>query len=200
MLAMLTSFSVAAENNQRQADAWYVGADVVSSEATQGTDNNDDEKYDLDVLGGFHAGYEKNIVSGFSAAIELEFINYGSYTLEKVNARTNSGHNIVADKDITFTSLNLNIRPKYYIAETGVYVGGLVGFGRMTVEYELTKSGYESLTLDDETGTALNYGLEVGYEFKNGWIVSAGMRNAKAEIKHKDVDIKATYAGARYKF
>lgn len=204
-LAVATSFSVnAAETeqvNHRPAQGWYVGADGVFAEVTANGDNGGkDVTHDLDTGVGVHVGYDLKFTQSFVTGVELEFINYGSITMGQTKAVTSNGGQVIADVDLTFTSMNLNVRPKYYIADSGFYVGGLLGFGSSKLELELTKSGYQSHSVDDETGTAFNYGIEAGYEFESAWMLYAGMRRATTELDGTDFDIDASYVGVRCKF
>lgn len=203
-LAVATSFSVnAAETeqvNHAPVQGWYVGLDGVFAESTANGDNGaKDFTYDLDTGVGFHVGYDLELTRNFVTGVEFEFIDYGSFTLGQKKIGSSTG-DVVADFDMSFTSMNLNVRPKYYIAGSGFYVGGLLGFGSSKLEFEYTKSGYQSASVKDFTGSAFNYGIEAGYDIGSTWMIYAGMRRATTELDGTDYDIDASYIGTRFRF
>ncbi|NMS48225.1 outer membrane beta-barrel protein, partial [Vibrio parahaemolyticus] len=97
---------------------------------------------------------------------------------------------------------NFNAKPKYQFAGTGFYVGAIAGLGVMSVSYEVKSS---STVTDDGRDVGFNYGVEAGYEFASGLVVSGGYRASSVSIDaenggSEDFDFDGLYVGVDYKF
>ncbi|EJB5269016.1 porin family protein [Vibrio vulnificus] len=200
-LAMGAAFGANAteveQTNLGPKQGWYVGLEVIKADVAINEVN--EVSYDLDAGVQFAIGYDKKISDAFLIGIEGEYVLYGSKTFGQVAANSTAGV-VMADVEASFSSFGLNIRPKYYVANSNFYVGGLLGFASTSYEYELTKEDFKSASLDSDTNTGINYGVEVGYEFDSGWMLQGGYRGVATEFNDVNVDITALYFGGRYKF
>lgn len=199
MLVLATSVGIstqasAEEDQVKSREGWYGDLTGVKSNADNGLLDAD-----LDASFGISLGYDFEVANNFVTGIEIEYIDYGSRDIGDATARTNSGNVVSVDIEEGFTAINVNIRPKYYVVD-GFFLGGLVGFGSIEYSQELAKTGYQSYTLNDESDSAINYGLEAGYEFDSGWSIRAGARMTSMELNNRDVDITTKYIGLGYKF
>ncbi|MBE3651945.1 hypothetical protein BOO91_03355 [Vibrio navarrensis] len=201
-LAMGAAFAAGAEEiEQTQVgpkQGWYVGLEGLKTEVSINDANA--KSYDLDAGAAFAIGFDKKITDNFVTGIEFEYVNYGSKTLGSALATTTNGGIVSADVEGSFSGYGLNIRPKYYFSNTKFYVGALLGYSATKFEVELTKSNYNSATMESESGNGFTYGIEAGYEFDSGWMIQGGYRGLGTEFYDTNVDLTALYIGGRYKF
>ncbi|CAM3640015.1 outer membrane protein [Vibrio aquimaris] len=100
-------------------------------------------------------------------------------------------------QNLEFTALNLNLKPKYYIAGSAVYLGGIVGIGFVNVNNDTMNSGSFGSTA---SGDSAIIGAEIGYSFTKEFSVNLGYRTTTAKLDNVDFDMKTIFAGLDYKF
>ncbi|MDF2153434.1 outer membrane beta-barrel protein [Vibrio sp. CAU 1672] len=189
-VAMGTAFSAHAA----EPAGWYLGLDGVKSEVDGGS-----QSFDFDMGFAVNLGYDFQVSSQFVTGVEIEYIDYGSQKIGSGKAFNKNWEIISVDVEEGITAFNLNIRPKYYVYNN-FYVGGILGFGSIEYSQEATKSGYESLELMSESDSAMNLGLELGYQFDSGWLVRGGVRTTSPEFFNHEFDVTTTFLGLGYKF
>lgn len=202
-LAIVAPFGANANANEVETttlgpkQGWYVGIEAIKTDV----DINDvnEESFDLDTGVAFAIGYDKKFSEAFLLGIEGEYVLFGSKTFGQVAATSTSGI-VTADVEASFSAFGLNLRPKYYVANSNFYIGGLLGFASTSYDLELTKTNYQSASLDSDRATGINYAVEVGYEFDSGWMLQGGYRGLATEFHDINVDLTALYIGGRYKF
>ncbi|AUV85341.1 outer membrane beta-barrel protein [Vibrio campbellii] len=192
--AVVASASVQAEGN------WYIGADILNSDIKSDFHSKKDSATGLSLSVGKERVYSQNLTLAF----EGEFIHFGSFDY---NGYVNDGYGSYPAKlEVESYAVNLNMKPKYYFSGTGIYVGAIAGFGVMGVDLNRKVPSNPTLSAaDDGSSIGFNYGVEAGYEFASGLIVSGGYRASSVTIDVEgggdiDFDFDSLYAGIDYKF
>ncbi|MCR9527298.1 porin family protein [Vibrio alginolyticus] len=184
--AVVASASVQAKGN------WYVGADLVNSDLKVKSLSKDLSATGLSLAVGKELQYSEN----FKLAFEGEYIYFGDFE------ETFSYMGWPVKFNVDASAFNFNAKPKYQFAGTGFYVGAIAGLGVMSVSYEVKSS---STVTDDGRDVGFNYGVEAGYEFASGLVVSGGYRASSVSIDaenggSEDFDFDSLYVGVDYKF
>ena len=192
--AVVASASVQAEGN------WYIGADILNSDIKSDFHFKKDSASGLSLSVGKERVYSQNLTLAF----EGEFIHFGSFDY---NGYYYHDSNLYPAKiEVESYAVNLNMKPKYYFSGTGIYVGAIAGFGVMGVDLNRKVPSKPTLSAaDDASSIGFNYGVEAGYEFASGLIVSGGYRASSVTMDvegggDKDFDFNSLYAGIDYKF
>ncbi|NOH54721.1 porin family protein [Vibrio coralliilyticus] len=195
LVAAVSFQAVGAENvDVQQAErgylenGWYLGADIISTDL-DGTlfGPSFEEVSSTNVA--FSVGYSFQVAESFVVGVEGEYLNYGEFDLVYSAVPSTK----VANTDISAFSLNL--KPKYFVADSGFYVGATLGLG--TYHAEITTVTNVS---DSASDTGFTYGVEAGYALNNNWLLSAGYRVSSVDIDDFDIDMNTLYAGIDYKF
>ncbi|MDN3610860.1 porin family protein [Vibrio ostreicida] len=192
LIAVASTQAVGAENLDTQRgyleNGWYVGADIISTDL-DGTLFGPSLEEVSSTNVAFSVGYSFQVAESFVVGVEGEYLNYGEFDLAYSAVQSKK----VANTDISAFSLNL--KPKYFVADSGFYVGGTLGLG--TYHAEMTTVTNVS---DSASDTGFTYGVEAGYALNNSWLLSAGYRVSSADIDGFDIDMNTLYAGIDYKF
>lgn len=154
---------------------FYIGVDIAPTELKA-------PNFSEDLSGGYalQAGYDYQLNESIVIALEAEYQNLG----EGVG--------------LDFDGLGLNVKPKYYFnldSHDSFYVAGLLGMKEYlmnaTVGFMNTREGSGSV-----------FGVELGYEFSNGFMVKAGHKQGDTRFDNVTVDTEFTtnYIGVAYKF
>lgn len=206
----LLALSAVASSAFAQDDNWYVGLDVlhtslkdtnsVSIKNQPLVESSSIQGYGFDKEFGFslNAGREFDLDHNFAVAVEAEYISFGNFSGKvkehfKITglAPNNSEHN----ENLKAKTININVKPKYYLGENGFYTSAILGVGRVKAA--------------DGADIGINYGLEAGYEINNQWNISAGYRVHKVSIEQEykdfklddlDIEMNSLYLGLDYKF
>ncbi|WP_162179400.1 outer membrane beta-barrel protein [Vibrio nigripulchritudo] len=170
-----------------KTEGFYAGLDL-------GLSNSGSSKYksfDLDIGSGFFAGYEFNVQNNFTAAIEVDYYNWGNVKeVEK----------IIGGLEAYFAGYSINAKPKYYVNKN-FYVGGTLGLGSYSYEVDYLKTNIGEVA----DGTGFIYGIETGYQHTNGFIARVGYKATSTDFSGSDlpsttIDLNSFYAGIGYKF
>lgn len=216
-LSLMVLGTVVASTSVQANENWYVAADVFKTELDAelvAESFAGSSKMGSSTGVGIALGTEYQYSNGLSLAWEFEYIHFGTFTkswmvqnpdFDKVKA------------DIEAQSLNFNVKPKYYFSGSGFYLGAIAGVGVTKTDLKLTavdlklttKSNNPSTgnqtTSDDDSDFGFNYGVEAGYEFTSGVVVSGGYRASSLEIGVEgggelDLDFDSFYVGVEYHF
>ncbi|EFP98528.1 hypothetical protein VIBC2010_08273 [Vibrio caribbeanicus ATCC BAA-2122] len=209
----LLALSAVASSAFAQDDNWYVGLNVLNTNAEHKSTVSGivSDSYgvtvparvnfsDMSKETGFGLNLGKQILlnNQFAVGVEAEYLSFGSFstTLKMSNPSTGMVYDIVDDKsEMKVTAFNLNIKPKYYFSDTDFYLGGTAGVGKYKADFK---------SLGDGSNWGFNYGIEVGYDITSELSVSAGYRLFMTDIGYKGGDIEleldSFYAGLAYKF
>ena len=205
----LLALSAVASSAFAQDDNWYFGLNVLNTNAEQ-TNSFRLEQYtdahlkysDMSRETGFGINFGKQFTlkNQFSVGFEAEYISFGSFSGKRyIYVSTVS----VAEEsfELDAAAVNLNIKPKYYFADTDFYLGAIVGVGIYNVDIDIPGLGS-----DDGSEWGFNYGIEAGYEITPELTVSAGYRSFMTAIDVEgakedfELELDSFYAGLAYKF
>ncbi len=161
-LFMLSSVAYAQDNSLGE----YIGGDIG---LVYSLNIDDDSGYDSDSFPlNFYVGYDMLLDNNPRLGIGFE-VEY-RYISKFVGLKAKGA--------------SLNLRPKYYIEDTPVHIGLLLGFG----QYDVKKT--------DVTTQAWQYGVEVGYQYSPHWLFKLGYR----ELSFDGFDISGMEIGMKYYF
>lgn len=202
-LSLMALGAVAASTSVQANDNWYVAADVLKTEL-------DAESIKVDSSTGVSIalGTEYQYSNGLSLAWEFEYIHFGTFT---ESLMVNDYNYFEKDKfEVEAQSFNFNVKPKYYFSDSGLYLGAIAGVGvtkaDLTHTYETNRPNKENETYsDDESDFSFNYGVEAGYQFTSGVVVSGGYRASSVAIGVEgggelDLDFDSFFVGVEYHF
>ena len=198
--------TVVASTSVQANENWYVAADVFKTELDAEL-VAESSKMGSSTGVGIALGTEYQYSNGLSLAWEFEYIHFGTFTqswmvqhpdFDKVKA------------DIEAQSLNFNVKPKYYFSGSGFYLGAIAGVGVTKADLTLTSESNDpsignQTASDDGSDFGFNYGVEAGYEFTSGVVVSGGYRASSVAIGVKgggevDLDFDSFFVGVEYHF
>ena len=198
--------TVVASTSVQANENWYVAADVFKTELDAEL-VAESSKMGSSTGVGIALGTEYQYSNGLSLAWEFEYIHFGTFTqswmvqhpdFDKVKA------------DIEAQSLNFNVKPKYYFSGSGFYLGAIAGVGVTKADLTLTSESNDpsignQTASDDGSDFGFNYGVEAGYEFTSGVVVSGGYRASSVAIGVEgggelDLDFDSFYVGVEYHF
>ena len=199
-LALMALGAVAASTSVQANDNWYVAVDYLKTDLKANDLNR--LKTETGLEGGLDfnsgngigiaVGIQSQYTNNFVFAWEVEYIHYGTFT-------SNGDGRLygVYYKDtweVEAQSFNLNVKPKYYFSDSGLYVGAIAGIGVTSADLnfrlELPNSNYSESFSDDGRDFSFNYGLEAGYQFTSGVVVSGGYRVSSVAI---DAEVGSEY-------
>ncbi|MGF1776668.1 porin family protein [Vibrio nomapromontoriensis] len=178
----LTIISAPALSN----DGFYIGAEA-------SINNNVEFKPSTGALSGdsalgfnVNAGYEFHLSTPFTLGVEASYHKLGEATIDLAPG-------IEGKSDVS--ALFINVKPKYYVGDTGLYVAGTIGAGQV----DATLEGVGG------KGTGYQYGVETGYAFSENVSVGLGYRvltTSVSDDQHGDIDVSSNgfYIGTQYKF
>ncbi|WP_339387654.1 porin family protein, partial [Vibrio caribbeanicus] len=208
----LLALSAVASSAFAQDDNWYVGLDVLNTNAEHkntvpsalihpsGSITPTDGKFSdmsRETGFGFNIGKQFTLKDQFAVGVEAEYLSLGSFS--STFNYNDPATGIVLDSDrnkMKVHAFNLNIKPKYYFADTDFYLGATAGVGVYKVD----------LQVDDGSDWGFNYGIEAGYEITPELSLSAGYRSFMTAIDIEgakddlELEFDSFYAGLAYKF
>lgn len=147
---------------------------------------------------GVSFGVERALTQQLSFALEAEYMNFGSF--DGIATISDGFTTKEVKTEIDAYGINVNVKPKYYLPGTGFYAGAIAGIGVLGVD--LTLDG----VADDGSNVGFNYGVEAGYEFMSGLMISGGYRASSVSIEIEgdggdiDFDFDSFYVGLDYRF
>ena len=214
-LPLMALGAVAASTSVQANDNWYVAVDYLKTDLKANDLNRLKTASELEGGLDFNSGNGIGIAVGkqlqytnnFVFAWEVEYIHYGTFT-SSGDGRSNG----VYYKDtweVEAQSFNLNVKPKYYFYDSGLYVGAIAGIGVTSADLNVrveVPNYNESVSLsDDGSDFSFNYGVEAGYEFTSGVVVSGGYRASSVAIDVEgggefDFDFDSFFVGVEYQF
>ncbi|MBU2898556.1 outer membrane protein [Vibrio hepatarius] len=196
LAALVAAASFQAVGSEYVSDGWYIGLDVIDTELsaknwTEGAVSSNSVSDVSSTSLAAAVGYDFNLVEYLYLGVELEYAYYGSFDVVL------DGSIQYPVQKLEFTALNLNLKPKYYIADTAVYLGGIFGIGFVNGNNDSMNSGtYGS----SASGDSVIMGAELGYNFTKELSVNLGYRTTTAKFDNVDFDMKTIFAGLDYKF
>ncbi|MBD1557435.1 porin family protein [Vibrio sp. S9_S30] len=170
-----------------KTEGFYAGVDLGFSNSG----SSEKASFDLDIGAGIFAGYEFSVQDNLTAAIEVDYYNWGNI---KEVEQYESG------LEAYFSGYSINVKPKYYVNEN-FYVAGSLGLGSYSYEVD-----YKKISLGEVAdGTGFVYGLEAGYQHNNGFLARAGYKATSTDfsgsrLESTTIDLSSFYAGIGYKF
>lgn len=179
-LALLPMVSFAESDLQ----GLYAGVDIglfntIELEALGMSADQDIDGLPFNIYAGYDVVPTKNVSIGFEA--EYRWLSEGKYK--------SAGQTILK---VEGYGLSINVRPKFRIPQSPVYVGLLAGFGQYKNKATVYIDG--DRMSDSATNTGWQYGAELGYILENNLVVSLGYRTAKIDID-EGVDLEAKQSG-----
>lgn len=181
LAALIAAASFQAVGSEYVSDGWYIGADVMSTGLSVEYGNNGE---DVSSVGfALNGGYSFELHESFVVGVEVDLSHYGEFDYKNT---------AVADVG----SIGINIKPKYFVADSDFYLGGTLGFGYFLYNYD-----YQGKSYNTETDTTLVYGVEAGYAINQNWLLNLGYRRASPDFGGDvDFDFDSFYGGIEYKF
>ena len=202
-LSLMALGAVAASTSVQANDNWYVAADVLKTEL-----DVDSSKWGSSTGVGIAFGKEYQYSNGLRLAWEFEYIHFGTFTESSTATRYN--YFAKSKSEIEAQSFNFNVKPKYYFSDSGLYLGAIAGVG--VTKADLTWTFETNLPyVENESGSydgsdfSFNYGVEAGYQFTSGVVVSGGYRASSVAIDEEgggesDLDFDSFFVGVEYHF
>ena len=202
-LSLMALGAVAASTSVQANDNWYVAADVLKTEL-------DAESIKVGSSTGVSIalGKEYQYSNGLNLAWEFEYIHFGTFT--KSLMENDYNYFDKAKFEVEAQSFNFNVKPKYYFSDSGLYLGAIAGVGvtkaDLTYTHETNRPNKENETYsDDGSDFSFNYGVEAGYQFTSGVVVSGGYRASSVAIGVEgggelDLDFDSFFVGVEYHF
>ncbi|PQJ61329.1 hypothetical protein BTO10_18620 [Vibrio chagasii] len=220
-LSLMALGAVTASTSVQANDNWYVAVDFLktdlkSSELNRFHSQRNDELGLKDALNfnsgngvGLSIGTQLQYSNNFSLAWEFEYIHYGTFT---DSTMLKEFYYFRREYEVEAQSFNFNVKPKYYFSSSGFYLGAIAGVGVTKADFKYTEETdhpelmyLNSTYTDDGSDFGFNYGIETGYEFTSGVVVSGGYRASSVEIdveggSELDLDFDSFYVGVEYHF
>ena len=195
-LALMALGAAAASTSVQANDNWYVAADILNTDLEmEGLDFGSETGL------GIAVGKQFQYSDTFKLALEVEYVHFGSFSLDR-----NFGYGSYMNQEIEASAFNFNAKPKLHFSGSGFYVGALAGVGVTGVDIEQKSNmyGYGDVKTDG-SDVSFNYGVEAGYEFTSGVVVSGGYRASSVAIDVEgggefDFDFDSFFVGVEYHF
>ncbi|WP_234495404.1 outer membrane beta-barrel protein [Vibrio maritimus] len=130
----------------------------------------------------FIGGYEFAISEKFGLGLEAQYSSVGEYKYKDIST---------SKADAFFISA----KPKYYIADSNFYIGGMFGIG--DVALDVKNHHFDFGVKNDAVGYQI--GVEAGYQIDN-LDVAFGLKDISSKIQNVDVRSSGPFVGIRYNF
>lgn len=182
-------------------DGFYVGATLDPINTTDmAVTGFGSDSYDNDFGFSLIVGYDHLLNQNLSLGLSVEYNNLGDSSYSDSMYVGMPGLPVISYKEnISVSGFSATIRPKFYFTNLPIYISPYVGLGRYEFEVEVS-TNISPTEKDSINETFIKYGIEVGAQFDNNLMVSAGWKESFYDDNGIEIDIHGLYAGIGYRF